>query len=118
MYVSRRSPRATPRASVCGVPARSAQSTNTALRVFTTSERMTLANTATAETPVAIAALMVWSPSALTTTTASRKLGIARSTSTNRASVASTVLVPDEATSGQVRATSISSAREVAGPAK
>src|SRR5205823_6412899 len=54
------------------------------------SERITLANTATAEIPVAIAALIVWKPSALTMTTASRKLGIASSTSTSRASTMST----------------------------
>src|SRR5207248_382787 len=64
--------------------------TKTALRVFNTSERITLANTATAEIPVAMAALIVWKPSALTMTTASRKLGIASSTSTSRASTTST----------------------------
>ena len=54
-----------------------------------TSARITRANTATADTPVAMAALMVWNPSELTITTASRKAGIASSTSTKRASTTS-----------------------------
>jgi hypothetical protein len=61
-----------------------------ACRVLMTSARITRANTATAETPVAMAALVVSKPIAVTTITASRKCGIASRTSTSRASTIST----------------------------
>lgn len=80
-------------------PCRRAASTNTVLRTLTASERITRANTATAEMPVATAALIVWNPSELTTTTASRKLGMASSTSITRAVTTSTTPPKKPATS-------------------
>ena len=58
-------------------PSRNEASTNVACRVLMTSERITQAKTATAEMPVAMAALVVSKPIAVTTMTASRKFGIA-----------------------------------------